>query len=169
MGETQTESVIELREPCKSCGGSSGRCEMTNGQDVVRCQTCDKYQYCRPKTESGRTTRTVSRDEIKPKQRARILERANGCCEICRVKIGGEIIYHVGHLLSVKDGELHGVPADVVNSDDNYAAMCEECNLGFGERSVNVRLYLAILKSRMFDGLMGGEDMMETIPVKEAE
>ena len=140
-------SVFDLRKPC-SCGSTGGRSVERNGQDVVYCVLCDAYQYCRPKHESGRAPRTVSgtHDGIRPKLRARILERATGRCELCGG--GPPSVINVGHLLSVKDGHAAGMPDEEINDPENLAALCEECNLGLGEESVSLRLALRIAMLR---------------------
>ena len=67
---------IQMRTPCARCEHSTGFVEDRNGQDVVYCSNCGTYQYCRPKSESGRGVRSLrSRPDIKPSQRARVLER----------------------------------------------------------------------------------------------
>lgn len=113
---------------------------------MVRCSFCKQYQYCAPRTETGREVRTVSTTHrlIKPNQRARILERATGRCELC----GSGRDLHVGHLLSVADGHEHGLSDDEINSDDNLSAMCAECNLGLGRASVPPRLLVALVVRR---------------------
>lgn len=135
-----------MREKCASCGGSFGELEIRNGQDCIICY-CGRWQYNAPKTESGRGVRTVTTTHkaIKPKQRYRILERANRCCELCR-KVGGEL--HVGHAISVKDGHEIGLSDDLINSDENLLALCDECNLGAGRKSLPLRILAGIIISR---------------------
>lgn len=139
---------FQMRNPCRfGCGSTSGSITTKNGQDCVYCGGCGKHQYNAPKTETGREVRSVTtvHNGIKPKQRARVLERDNGRCVLC----GGKGDLHVGHLLSVADGLRQGLTELEINDDENLAAMCVECNLGLSERPVPIRLLLAILKARI--------------------
>ena len=74
-----------MRTPCRACGGISGEVRTRNGQDYVFCLTCGRWCYNAPRVETGRAVRTVQsiREAISPKQRARVLVRAGGHCELC--------------------------------------------------------------------------------------
>jgi len=134
-----------LRNPCVECGATVGRIATKGGQDRVFC-ICGKHQYNAPKTETGREPRTVTtvHNGISPRQRARVLMRATGRCEIC----GARKDLHVGHLLSVEAGLRIGMTEAVLNADENLAAMCDECNLGIGKEPVPLRLAVAIVMNR---------------------
>lgn len=138
---------ILLRIACQHCGGTGGMVSVVNGQNVVRCGDCSRFQYNAPKTETGEKPRTIESAHagIKPSVRMRILERATGRCEIC----GSDKNLHVGHLVSVQDGMDLGLSDRELNSDANLAAMCEACNLGLGSLSITPRLYVALLRRRM--------------------
>ena len=120
---------------------------LINGQNVVRCDACSRFQYNAPKTETGEKPRTVETTHagIKSSQRIRILDRATGRCEIC----GSLSNLHVGHLVSVLDGLELGLTDRELNSDENLAALCESCNLGMGSLSISPRLYVALLHRRV--------------------
>lgn len=135
-----------LRKPCEKCGSVTGYIETRGNQDCVFCQACKGYQYCAPKTETGRAVRTVTtvHNGIKPNQRNRILMRATGHCELC----GASGDLHVGHLLSVREGLEQGLTEFELNNDENLAAFCPECNLGMGQETVPLRLVFAIIKAR---------------------
>ncbi len=135
----------KLRDPCR-CGSEWGRIVTRNGQDCVFC-LCGKFRYNAPKTETGRKTRSIStvHEAIKPNQRARILFRATGRCEMC----GNRRDLHVGHLISVDAGLKLGMTEAVINSDDNLSAMCPECNLGIGKYPVPLRLAIAMVMARV--------------------
>lgn len=136
-----------MREPCGHCGSTAGTLNKTNGQNVVRCTTCDTYAYCAPKYETGEATEAVSRRPgIKPSVRARIIDRDNHVCVLCH---SDDRPLHVGHLLSVEDGQNLNATDDELWSDENLAAVCDECNLGYGKRSVNPRLMLLVLRARL--------------------
>lgn len=144
---THTDHPHNLRKSCFKCGSATGRIVTRNGQDCVYCTQCDQYQYNAPKTETGRTTRSVTtvHSAIKARQRARIITRATGRCELC----GARGILHVGHLLSVDSGLRLGLTEVELNSDENLSAMCEECNLGLGRIPVPARLLAALVMSRL--------------------
>lgn len=138
-------SPYPLRKPC-ACGTETGYIRERTGQQCVYCSFCHRFQYNAPKRETGLPQRSVSdRPELKPARRARILERDNGSCVGCH---RSDVILHVGHLLSVEDGRKLGASDEEVWSDENLAAMCEECNLGFGKRTVSLRLVYRILQAR---------------------
>lgn len=145
------QELIVMRDPCRYCGNETGYVTAKSGQDCVYCDECQKHSYNRPKTESGKARRSVSTTHaaIKPKARRRILERANGCCEICRAS---NRTIHVGHVVSVADGHSVGLTDRELNSDENLIAECEECNLGNGRRTMPIRLLMAILKARTISG-----------------
>ena len=148
------ESVIVMRAPCVRCGCTMGRVGYKNGQDVVRCFQCDGYAYSRPKSESGKPQRHVrTRPEIKPSTKVRILERDNYTCIICH---RDDLPLHVGHLLSVTEGKAQGLTEAELFDDENLAAVCEECNLGQGGRTVSTRLLVRVLRARCLG--KGGTD-----------
>lgn len=121
--------------------------ETRNGQDCVFCDGCKRLCYNAPKTETGRASRSVTtvHNGIAPSKRARILERDNGRCVLC----GRKENLHAGHLLSVAAGLKQGLTEVELNADENLAAMCDECNLGLGERPVPIRLMMAVLIARL--------------------
>lgn len=139
-------TCITMRNPCAKCDGTDGFITETGAQDVVRCSACRAYAYNAPRTETGKAVRTVSttHEAIKPKQRARIIERDCGHCIAC----GATSDLHVGHVVSVKDGHDLALTDTDINSDDNLVTLCSECNLGWGERSMRVNFYVAILLRR---------------------
>jgi hypothetical protein len=139
--------LFPLRVPCRHCSGTSGLISQVNGQAVVRCSDCRRFQYNAPKTETGAKPRTVAgtHNGIKPSTRIRIIERATGRCELC----GSRENLHVGHILSVLDATAAGLSDYEINSDDNLAAMCEACNLGLSSLSISPRLYVALFRRRL--------------------
>jgi hypothetical protein len=154
MDSQKLISIVDrqTRQPgCKYCGAPDGYIITKSGQDCVYCASCNKHQYNAPKTETGREARSVSTTHaaIKPKQRSRIIERANGRCERCgkpaAVSVTG---LHVGHIVSVVDGHKHGLTDDTINSDENLLAECDECNLGHGKAALPMRLLIALLLTR---------------------
>lgn len=143
-------SAFPLRAPCP-CGSVEGRIEEVGGQDTVRCAECNLFQYNAPRTETGRRVRSISeRPNLKPAQRARIIERDNGVCTVC---LQGNRPITIAHLISVaegrRSGEHFGIPEAeterMLFSDDNLCVMCEECNAGLGSRSVSPRLQFRLL------------------------
>ena len=139
---------LTMRKPCVKCGETEGRIETRGGQDCVFCSSCGKYAgYNAPKTETGRAPRTVTsvHNGIKPKQRARILMRATGRCELC----GKRAELHVGHLISVDAGVKLGMRDDQINDDENLSALCAECNLGVSNEPIPLRLAMGMVLSRI--------------------
>lgn len=146
-GQDWSLETIEMRAPCAHCGHTKGIVTERNGQDVVRCIACGTHCYNRPKTESGKPQRSVrTRPDIDPSTKARILERDNYTCVMCH---RADLPLHIGHLLSVADGKTLGATEAELYDDENLAAMCEECNLGLGWRSVSLRLVYRILLARI--------------------
>ena len=139
-----------LRKPCEWCLRSDGHVETKNGQDCIYC-ACGKYQYNAPKVETGREARTITtvHEAIRPKQRARILLRANSHCELCGKR---DCNLHVGHLVGVKRGLASGLTEAEINDDENLCSLCDECNLGIGDEVMPLRLALAMLKARIRNG-----------------
>lgn len=138
-------AVYCLRAPCQQCGSNRGSISMSNGQNVVRCE-CGRFQYNAPKVETGERPRSVAtvHSGIKPKQRARILSRDGGACVMCHCS---DRPLHVGHLLSVDAGLAIGLTEVELNDDANLAALCEDCNLGLGNKPIPLKIYAAILRT----------------------
>lgn len=135
--------AIVMRQACAGCSATEGRIETRNGQDCVFCAGCGRFCYNAPKAETGRAVRPTSRTSIKPSKRARILARDGWRCIVC----GQRDDLDIGHLLSVADAAAVGA-AELVDTDDNLATMCRECNLGIGRRSVEPRLVAMVLRAR---------------------
>jgi 5-methylcytosine-specific restriction endonuclease McrA len=111
---------------------------------------CNRHCYNAPRVETGKAVRTVQtvHEAIKPKLRAKILERATGRCELCGK--GSELgPLHVGHLISVEQGLAGGSTELELNDPENLAAMCAECNLGLGKQTVPLRMMMSIFMARM--------------------
>ena len=141
-------SGFVMRAPCADCGSAFGSVTERNGQDTVRCAECYKYQYNAPRVETGREQRSVSTTHaaIKPKQRARIIDRAHGRCESCGRKEG---VLHVGHWLSVDSAMSLGLSEAEINDDENLYIACEECNLGQGAQPVSLTTMVAVIRARI--------------------
>ena len=139
---------LDLRVPCV-CGSWEGFAVEKSGQDVVRCRECSRFQYNAPRTETGKRQRSVSTTHaaIKPKQRARILNRDARRCVMCGQSAEHAVV-NVGHIVSVEEGHLQELPDELINADENLVTMCEECNLGQGNRTVSLRLAEAILRAQ---------------------
>lgn len=147
FGDSDPQSTITMRDPCKRCRGTSGVIRTKSGQDCVFCTNCDAFAYNAPRVETGRVERsaTTVHNGIKPKQRARLILRANGRCEMCGAR--GDL--HVAHVLSVAVGLEHGLTERELNDDENLIAACPECNLGLGAEPMPTRLLVAILRARV--------------------
>jgi 5-methylcytosine-specific restriction endonuclease McrA len=139
-----------MRAPCPGCGSPAGHIQPRNGQDCVFCAGCGQFCYNAPRAETGREIRSLrSRPDIKPSKRARILERDGYRCFMCGRQPGSREGLVIGHLLSVADGRQLGIADDELNSEENLAAQCEECNSGLGERTVPLWLMVAVLRTRL--------------------
>lgn len=138
-------SFLTMRQCCPDCGEAAGILVATNGQNVVRCVTCDRFCYNAPKAETGEAARSVSRTWLKPSQKYRILSRDGFRCRFCGIdlQVSG---HHIDHMVSVKDCMAAGMIELDFNSDDNLIALCEECNLGKGSDSLHPRLLAIALR-----------------------
>lgn len=149
MSDVRTEDRVEYvpREPCKRCGCDKAFIAPAGGQDVVRCWLCRYAMYNAPRTETGkepRTSATVHR-AIRSSQRARVLARGTGRCELCGAR--GDM--HVAHIVSVAVGLNIGLTDAELNDDENLVALCSDCNLGQGAEPMSLRLAVAILRARI--------------------
>lgn len=136
-----------MRKPCPMCGGKIGRLAEVGRQDTVRCISCDTFVYNAPRTETGRTVRSVTtvHNAIKPKQRARVLGRDGNRCQWCK---RDDRPLHVGHIVSVEAGLAFGLSDEEINDDENLVAQCDECNLGLGAEPIPLRCAIAIVRAR---------------------
>jgi 5-methylcytosine-specific restriction endonuclease McrA len=138
---------MTMRAPCRYCGHALGRIETRSGQDCVFCLACGRHNYNAPRTETGRDVRSLrTRPDIKPSQRARILDRDDSRCIICHTV---ERALDVGHLVSVEDGRKQGLTDAELYADDNLVAMCAPCNSGYGAVSVSPRIVAALIRARI--------------------
>jgi 5-methylcytosine-specific restriction endonuclease McrA len=136
-----------METECKHCGGP---CEIRpNGPHLERvCQACGKHNgFAKKKPEDKRSA--TLRGNIKPNQRSRIIQRAKTRCECCgRPASATGVGLHVGHVVSIDAGVKAGVSLEVLNSDENLIAECEECNLGHGRAPLPMAVFIAILMTR---------------------
>lgn len=140
--------VIDLRAPC-TCTGTKGVIKVRGGQNCVYCLLCGHYAgYNAPKHETGERPRSVSDYDVSPKERARVLERARGRCELCGVDLAAVSVWHVEHLLPREIALKEELPVKIVNSEKNLAAFCEECNLGYKDL-IDPILWLVIMRRRL--------------------
>jgi 5-methylcytosine-specific restriction endonuclease McrA len=121
---------VNLRRPCSSCSGSEGYIVTKNGQDVVRCAECDDYQYCAPRVETGRDVRSIStRPNLKPSVRYRILDEFGYICLICG-RGAPEVELVIDHIISRAAAATADLLDELIDSEDNLAPLCAECNSG---------------------------------------
>lgn len=103
------------------------------------CAACDQFLRWVPKAELGIPTRSVtSRQGIKPKVRARVLDRFGHTCMSCGAA-PPEVILHVDHVIPVDLARKYGVYDELIEDDLNLAPFCEECNLGKGATVFSAR------------------------------
>lgn len=152
MSENIDREKFTMRAPCKHCGETLGRVAEKNGQDTVRCLGCGKHCYNAPRTETGREARSVRtlRKDLKPSDRARILERDGHRCVLCGATPNDpNVRLDVGHVVSVDAGLATGLSNEEINDDENLIAQCVECNLGQGSQPIPLRTAIAILHARI--------------------
>lgn len=146
---TQSADPYKMRAPCRFCGCPNGTLKPSGGQDCVYCIGCGKHAYNAPRTETGKEKRSVTtvHEQIKPKMRIRVLERANFQCEFCGAH-GVTVILHVDHLVPVKIALEDGWTDQQINHEDNLVAACEECNLGRGSVLLPLRNVISLYLRR---------------------
>lgn len=141
---------------CRRCGCADGYITKTNGQNVLRCSECEAFDHNVSKATTGEPQRSVrSRQDTKPSERARILERHGHACVGCG-RMSPEVVLHIDHLIPVdaaRKAGLYDEPADVelIEAEINKAPMCEECNLGasgtIDTKSIRLMYRVLLLKS----------------------
>lgn len=129
--------AYSMRQACVRCGCLDGYVEERNGQACVFCSGCGAFQYNAPKKERGLVPETVRTEDIPPSLRYKVAERANFRCEFCG-KDSRASTFHIGHLISLKEIQNTNLPIWLHKDLDNLAWLCAECNLGMGDRSLNI-------------------------------
>lgn len=132
---------------CKYCDSTKLSTRAKGPHIELYCQDCERHQQFVRKETAGVSKRTVQSTHaaIRPKDRARVIERATARCEMCGRR---DVILNVSHFLSVAEGHAAGLTDDEINCDENLSCMCEECNLGIGRNPVPLRLAVAIIRAR---------------------
>jgi len=101
-----------------------------NGQDVVRCSACNRYQYNAPRVETGRKVRTLaSREGVPVGQRSRILDAHDHCCIACGRR-PPDIRLELDHIIPRDVAAKFDILDDLIDSPANLAPLCAECNSG---------------------------------------
>ncbi len=146
---------VEMRAACRNCGSTAGEWRSRNGQLPVFCADCGVHaQYNVPHVAAGVKPNTPeNRPGLSASRRARILDRDGGRCALCG-RAGQKL--HVSHVVSRRDALEVGFDAAIVDrlidSDDNLAAFCQDCNLGLGKSTVSPATYLTIVAVRLQAG-----------------
>jgi hypothetical protein len=103
------------------------------------CVDCGEWLRWVPKSELGEATRSVtSRPGIKPKVRARVLDRFGHTCMSCGAAPPA-VMLQVDHIIPVDLAKQYGVYDELIEDDLNLAPFCEECNLGKGSTVFTAR------------------------------
>lgn len=150
-------TTYTMRAACAQCGTTEGYIIERGSQDVMRCVICDAYQYCAPRTETGKAVRTLaSRPNIKPSTRARILHEHDYAC-VCCGRRAPDVSLDLGHLISRDDAARAGFLDDpLIDSEWNLAPMCQECNSGQRPLgTVSIRLIYRVLQLKEFTSAQG--------------
>ncbi len=142
--------IFTMRAPCKNCGWAEGRVKPVGGQDVVRCDRCDRACYNQPHSESGKPQRSIRTGPLKidPGRRKDILDRDGWRCAACGRGPAQDAILHIDHAVNIDDGLKLGLSPQELNSDENLITLCEECNLGKSNKPIELRLLVAVMKRR---------------------
>lgn len=138
---------------CRHCGSDDAtRIVTRGGQDSVYCDAvgCEgRYSHNAPRAETGREVRSLrTRPDIKPSQRARIIDRDNSTCVFCGAR-PPDIRLEIEHLISVEMGRSIGLDDIELYDDENLAAMCASCNSGMSVRPVSMRFAANLLRARI--------------------
>lgn len=138
----------EMSRPCPKCGHEVGNIRPTGMQACCYCAECETFVYNVPRAEQGigRQTVTSERWPIRPSVRARVLDAARGRCELCGKN---EATLHIAHLFPYDLGVKEGFTPTELNDEVNLVALCDECNLGFGEADMHPILYLQLCRRRL--------------------
>jgi 5-methylcytosine-specific restriction endonuclease McrA len=144
----RARNVFLMRGPCQRCRWERGYVTMVNGQAVVRCEHCNHHCYNQPRTESGNPQRSVRSGATIPSKRYDIFSRDGWRCVICGRSKANDVILHIDHAVGVKAGLELGLTEEELNSDENLITLCEECNLGKGQKPIELRLLVAVMKRR---------------------
>ena len=144
MTEPDIGPLVPLREPCNECGCIEGTITTKGGQDVLYCANCRRYQYCAPRTETGRATRTLRRTAIPPSKRARVFARHHNACVGCGAH-PPTVELVIGHLVPRDEAINLGLPEHLADHDLNLAPMCPECNSGIGKNPIAIGLMYRLL------------------------
>lgn len=136
----------DLPVACR-CGSMIGYLLEKGPHVELRCIQCETHQKFVKRVDAGLKPRTLTttHDAIKPKLRAKILQRANGHCELC----GCRRELQVGHLVSVDAGHKLGMTDDQINDAENLSAMCGECNIGVGKEPLPLRFCMSLALCRI--------------------
>lgn len=141
-------SNIHFRK-CKKCDSELMWTETVGCNITMRCMVCSTFNGNLSKEDAGikERTNTSVRHSIPERTKNLVRTRAGCKCELCG-KLAADSPLHISHLVSIYDGLRFGIPTSTLNSDENLAMMCEECNVDMGNETVPLRLAVTILAIR---------------------
>lgn len=93
---------LEMRSPCRSCGGLTGSVREKNGQRVVYCD-CGTYAYCQPKSEAEASDRSRQLGNRVVDRHQRRLRRLQ---ERCQSPIERELCAELAPLLDTLEAQV---------------------------------------------------------------
>lgn len=134
---------------CKKCGSPLLWIEPVGGNLTLRCIQCNAFNDNISKEDAGireRSHKSVH-DAIPDRVKNAVRVRAGCKCELCG-KLAADSALHTAHLVSVDDGLRFGIPTHILNSEENLACFCEQCNQEMGTETVPLRLAVIILAVR---------------------
>jgi Zn finger protein HypA/HybF involved in hydrogenase expression len=137
-------------DDCPQCGETETIIQDKGPHKEMLCGQCKRHLRFVGKAELGLAPRSVSstRNGIKPAQRSRVMQRDNFRCWSCG-RASPSVMLHVGHVISVADGERMGLSQQQINDDENLVTQCEECNLGLGSNTMPIRFVVNVLLARI--------------------
>lgn len=141
------ESLIP--EACPKCGYSL-TIVCANGPHLSKsCVQCNKFIGHVSRVDAGvkeRTSQSIH-SSIPERIKNEVRMRAGCKCEICGVP-SYKTQLHIAHLISVNDGLRFHIPTSILNSLENLALFCDECNLNMGSETVPLRIAVIITAIR---------------------
>lgn len=141
--ESAPASITTPDRPCR-CGHDTFNITPTGPSLVARCERCSTFQRNVPRAEVGLAPKTVRSSGIKPKVRARVLDRFGHACMSCG-RMPPEVALHVDHIIPRELAKRYGLYDELIEDELNLAPQCVECNLGksdaiFSARSIRLML-----------------------------
>jgi len=130
---------------------------------TARCIQCDASNGNVSREDAGKRERTHKsvHSAIPERVRNAVRMRAGCKCEICG-RLAADSVLHVSHLISVDDGLRFEIPTSVLNSEENLAMFCEQCNTDMHTETVPLRIAVIILAVRSRKTMRNFQDVINS-------